>query len=293
MPDEELYYRSKKLEPSQSGILINISPREAGWNLITFQVRRLVLGDLWQEQTGDNEACLVLLRGTCQLDIEGEQAVLGSRKSVFDSYPHCAYLPSGTRFRVQATELCELAYSHVPARKKLEPKIIPPEECGCEIRGGGNATRQIIDIIPPEFPADRLLVCEVLTPSGNWSSYPPHKHDEDRPPREVKLEETYYYRFATPEGYGIQRLYYADGSLDKTWVLRDGDLLLIKQGYHPFVTAFGYHAYYLNVLAGEHRSMAAVDDPQYAELRKAWPEADPRLPLLEKPAPRSGNRGWK
>ena len=134
------------------------------------------------------------------------------------------------------------------------------------------------------FPADRLLVCEVFTPSGNWSSYPPHKHDRDRPPAEVKLEEIYYYRFEHPDAYGFQRLY--DGRTDQTVTVRHGDVVTVRSGYHPFVTAYGYNAYYLNVLAGTRRSMAASDDPRYAAFR-AWPPPDPRLPLVAPPDPAS------
>ncbi len=159
-----------------------------------------------------------------------------------------------------------------------------PRRAALEIRGGGNATRQIVDILPPAFPADRLLVCEVFTPAGNWSSYPPHKHDVDNPPAEVDLDEVYYFRMRDPDGYAFQRLYTADGSFDRTFKVTDGDLLLIHEGYHPFVTAFGYDAYYLNVLAGSRRSMAAADDPRYAKIRAAWPPPDPRVPLVSPPS---------
>jgi 5-deoxy-glucuronate isomerase len=123
----------------------------------------------------------------------------------------------------------------------------------------------------------------VFTPGGNWSSYPPHKHDVDDPPHEVDLDETYYFRMADPAGYAFQRLYTADGRADDTFKIQHGDLLLIHEGYHPFVTAFGYDAYYLNVLAGNRRSMAARDDPKYASLREAWPPPDPRVPLVPRP----------
>ena len=229
----------------------------------------------------------MLLQGHCQvsyrLAAKGATEVtttLGPRRSVFTDYPHALYLPAGTKFRVQADVPTELADGRAPSRQRFAPRHIGPEECGLEIRGGGNATRQIVDIMPPGFPADRLMVCEVFTPSGNWSSYPPHKHDQDRPPSEVKLEEIYYYRFDQPDGYGFQRLY--DGRSDRTEIVRHGDVITVRSGYHPFVTAYGYHAYYLNVLAGTRRSMAASDDPRYAALR-AWPPPDPRLPMLERP----------
>jgi 5-deoxy-glucuronate isomerase len=150
-----------------------------------------------------------------------------------------------------------------------------------EVRGSGNATRQINHIIPPEFAAHRLLVVEVLTPAGNWSSYPPHKHEVERLPVENELEEVYAYRFQAAEAFGLQRLYSKDGSLDETWTVRDGDVMLVPRGYHPFCSAHGYHGYYLNALAAEKRSMAAEDDPELAWTRDAWDamERDPRVPL--------------
>jgi 5-deoxy-glucuronate isomerase len=160
--------------------------------------------------------------------------------------------------------------------------FIAPEEVEIEVRGAGNATRQINHIVKPEFPAERLLVVEVFTPSGNWSSYPPHKHDEDRPPGEVILEETYYYRAARPEAFAIQRLYSPRHELDVTVTVRDGDLMLVPYGYHTTCAAHGYDLYYLNALAGDRRSMAASDDPQLAWIRAAWDrmEKDPRVPLV-------------
>src|SRR4029453_9165294 len=115
----------------------------------------------------------------------------------------------------------------------------------------------------PRAPPERLAICEVFTPSGNWSSYPPHKHDRHAPPVESDLEETYYYRFRDREAFGIQRLYTGDGRADRGTTVRHGYLVLVHEGYHPFVAAYGYDAYYLNPLAGSVRSMAATDDPQY------------------------------
>ncbi len=269
-----------------------------------FAVRFLAPGKPWSDVTGRNECCLVLLRGACEVAYDDRIVQLGPRADVFSAYPHALYLPPRTRVRVSAHVPTELADGRAPARTRLAARVIRPEDCGFEIRGGGNATRQIVDIMPPAFPADRLLVCEVFTPAGNWSSYPPHKHDVDRPPDEVKLEEIYYYRFAPAdvsrrssveaaadssrrgsvgaeaEAYGFQRLY--DRRDDRTLTVTHGDVTLIRQGYHPFVTAYGYNAYYLNVLAGSRRSMAASDDPRYAAFR-AWPQPDPRVPLVAPP----------
>jgi 5-deoxy-glucuronate isomerase len=170
------------------------------------------------------------------------------------------------------------------ADERFEPRAIPPEDVEIEVRGSGNATRQINHIIKPQFPAQRLLVVEVFTPAGNWSSYPPHKHDEDRPPDEVVLEEVYYYRTALePAGaFAVQRLYSPQHGIDLTETVRDGDLMLVPHGYHTTCAAHGYDLYYLNGLAGDRRSMAAADDPSLAWVRSAWSglEPDRRVPLV-------------
>ena len=185
----------------------------------------------------------------------GPRRPLGPRKSVFEAYPHAVYLPDGHTAVLQAVEVTEVAECRAPSTARLEPRFVAPSDCGYEIRGGGNATRQIVDILPPAFPADKLLICEVFTPGGNWSSYPPHKHDVDNPPGEVDLEEIYYYRMKQPDGYGLQRLYTGDGSRDETVKVEDGDVVLVRDGYHPYVSAYGIDSYYLNVLGGH----AAVD----------------------------------
>ena len=285
MAAPRVLFRSSPLPPGRTGAAVRITRARAGWRYVDFAVRQVAPGAPWSDATGGSECCLVLLRGACRIEFAGEAVELGPRRDVFSAYPHALYLPARTRFRVTAFEPTELGDGRAPSRARLEPRLIRPGDCGFEIRGGGNATRQIVDIIPPGFPADRLLVCEVFTPSGNWSSYPPHKHDRDRPPAEVKLEEIYYYRFAHPHAYGFQRLYDGrhGGGHDRTLTVVHGDVVLIRSGYHPFVTAYGYDAYYLNVLAGTRRSMAASDDPRYAAFRRDWPAPDPRLPLVAPP----------
>jgi 5-deoxy-glucuronate isomerase len=279
------YTSSRRTAPAESGTLLDITPRAAGWKYIRFSVRRVARGDTLAGRSDGEEICLVLLQGSCRASWDGGAATrLGPRASVFQAYPHALYLPHGHRYELTADSVCEVAVARAPSKRAdLEARLVRPEDCGFEIRGGGNATRQIVDILPPAFPADRLMLCEVFTPSGNWSSYPPHKHDQDRPPREVDLDEVYYYRMSDPRGYGVQRLYTGDGRTDETLKVEHGDVVLVREGYHPFVSAFGFHSYYLNVLAGERRSMAASDDPRYAELRRAWPPPDPRLPLIAKP----------
>jgi 5-deoxy-glucuronate isomerase len=274
-------FRSSPPPPGTTGTAVEITHRRAGWQYVDFAVRHVSPQAPWASATRSRECGLVLLRGMCRIDAAGQTIVLGPRRDVFSAYPHALYLPPRTRFLVTALEPTELADGRAPASATHPLRVIRPEDCGCEIRGGANATRQIVDVMPPTFPADRLMICEVFTPSGNWSSYPPHKHDVDTPPTEAKLEEIYYYRFADADGYGLQRLY--DMQRDETFAVRHGDVMVIRHGYHPFVAAYGYPAYYLNVLAGTRRSMAASDDPRYAALR-AWPPADPRVPVVAPPS---------
>ena len=274
-------FTSRTLPPDASGVLIDVTPRGAGWDLIRFTVRRIAAGTRWPLRSRGEECCVVLLRGGGEVSIDGGvHQSFGPREDVFAGYPHAVYIPDGHVAVFHAHAASEIAVGRAPSTKTLAPALVRPEHCGFEIRGGGNATRQIVDILPPAFPADRLMLCEVFTPSGNWSSYPPHKHDVDNPPLEVDLDEVYYYRMRRPDGFGFQRLYTADQRRDETLKVEDGDLVLIRDGYHPFVTAYGCDAYYLNVLAGTRRSMAATDDPRYAALRESWPPPDPRVPMV-------------
>ena len=278
--------RSRTIAKGRSGTQIAVTPHRAQWDYVGFAVRQVAGGDTWRGRTGRHEVCLVLLSGLAWITWSpgpAKRARLGPRRDVFTDYPHAVYLPPGTTFEVAATRMTEIAECRSPSTTHIGGRLIGPADCGLEVRGGGNATRQIIDILPASAEGDRLLVCEVLTPAGNWSSYPPHKHDRHAPPAEADLEETYYYRFSGPDGYGIQRLYTTDGRTNEALQVTDRDLVLVREGYHPFVAAPGYHAYYLNTLAGSYRSMAATDDPRYAHLRANWPPPDPRVPLIARP----------
>jgi 5-deoxy-glucuronate isomerase len=281
MKTSQLLYRSARVPPGRTAAALNLTPRALGWDRIHFAVRHLAPGAVWTGLSRGEERCLVLLRGEFDVEWDGASHRVGPRADVFTAYPHAVYLPAGTRFRIVARAACEIADARAASTATHAPRVIRPGDCGFEIRGGGNATRQIVDIVAPSFPADRLLLCEVFTPGGNWSSYPPHKHDTDDPPREVDLEEIYYFRYRDPNGYGFHRVY--TRRRDDTVRVTHGDVVAVRDGYHPFVTAYGYDAYYLNVLAGTRRSMAASDDPQYAHFRREWPPPDPRLPLVPRP----------
>jgi len=252
-----------------------------GFEFLAFEHRRLAVGGTLRARTGTRELAIVLLGGVCSVSSSaGTFPSFGQRPQVFAGLPYTLYLPVSTEFELTAEADSDLAFCYCRAEERHPAKLVVPGEVTVEIRGGGNATRQINHIIGPSFAAHRLLVCEVYTPGGNWSSYPPHKHDVHNPPGEVDLEEIYYYRVERPEGYAIQRVYTRDGRLDATLTVRDGQLVLIPEGYHPVVAAHGYNVYYLNALAGTARSMAASDDPDYAWVRQTWTSQDPRLPLV-------------
>ncbi len=255
-----------------------VTPESAGWRYLSFRVA----SEGFDASTGDEEIALVPLSGRCRVEADGQTWEIGDRESVFDGLPWALYLPRDTAYRVEPLGPLELAICGARCERRREPVLVRPDDVEIEVRGAGNATRQINHILKPEFPAERLLVVEVFTPAGNWSSYPPHKHDEDHPPGEVVLEEVYYYRMQMPEAFGLQRLYSPQHAVDLTETVRDGDLLLVPYGYHPFVAAHGYDAYYLNALAGDRRSMAASDDPDLGWVRDTWEQMspDPRVPVV-------------
>ena len=273
------------LKPSGApGEILSITQERAGWQTISLRVIRLEKQQTQIMAQPAEELALVMLGGQAAIRADGQRwEPLGARAGVFAGMPQALYLPVGTgRIEIEAlTNACEVAVCGARASRKFPAALIQPSSVEVEIRGGGNATRQINHIIKPEFPADRLLVVEVYTPSGNWSSYPPHKHDVHNPPGEVDLDEIYFYKISQPEGFAIQRVYTKDGRLDETLTVRDNELVLIPEGYHPVVAAHGYDCYYLNVLAGSARSMAASDDPDYAWVRGMWNSKDPRLPLVQ------------
>jgi 5-deoxy-glucuronate isomerase len=261
-----------------------IDPASASWRYLSFRVERLQDGEQVSRQTGGEELAFVPLGGRCAIESDGQRWELGERASVFDGMPWALYLPRDTAYTLIALGDVEVAVPGAVADERLEPRLVTPTDVEIEVRGSGNATRQINHIIKPEFPTQRLLVVEVFTPAGNWSSYPPHKHDEDHPPGEVVLEEVYYYRTRSePRGaFAVQRLYSPRHGTDLTETVRDGDIMLVPHGYHTTAAAHGYDLYYLNGLAGDRRSMAAADDPELAWIRPAWErlEPDPRVPLV-------------
>lgn len=271
-----------------AGTWDEITPESAGWTYCGLRVVRL--GEL-ELDTGDREFAVLPLAGSLTVNVEGRHFELAGRDSVFDRVTDWAYLPVDTRARLTGEAEVALAFAH--AERRLEPAYVPAGQVPVEIRGAGTATREVVNFLSPEgfAGADRLICVEVLTPDGNWSSYPPHKHD-DTPDSLANNEEIYYFRVGkagapgtSDEGFAIHRTYTADGSIDATVVVRDGDVFLVPRGYHgPSVAAPGYPLYYLNVMAGPNpqRTMAIIDDPAHGWVRASWEtmDADPRIPMI-------------
>jgi 5-deoxy-glucuronate isomerase len=254
-----------------------------GFEYLSFAVRKLKCGQCYEATLPGTELAIVMLGGICSVQSNvGEWSRIGGRTTVFDGMPYTLYLPPDSTFTISADTDCDLAFCYCRAEERHPAHLVTPDEVGIEIRGGGNATRQINSMIPPDFPAHRLIVVEVYTPPGNWSSFPPHKHDVHNPPGEVDLDEIYYYRVEKPEGFAVQKVYTADRRIDETLTVRNGELVLVPEGYHPVVAAHGYNVYYLNALAGSARSLAASDDPDYAWVRQTWKDKDPRVPVVKR-----------
>ena len=275
------------------GLILSITPEDAGWAFIHFQVRRLAAGASWSFASGENELALVNLTGQYAVDSSrGQWRHIGGRKDVFSGAAHALYLPRRTEFTITAEAAGEFAITWVPTTEDRDPWLIRPEDVTVSVRGGDNVSRQINDLLPPGSPVERLVLVEVYTPSGNWSSYPPHKHDvhiedEDGTLIEADLEEVYYYKIDKPEGYAYQRVYTDENSplqqaghpIDALVRAEDGDAVLVPEGYHPVVSAPGYTTYYLNVLAGSAQSLANQDDPQFTWVKDHYRGQDDRLPL--------------
>jgi 5-deoxy-glucuronate isomerase len=259
----DLLVASKK-EPDVDGIVVQVTPESAGWEYVGFEVLKLGAGRTAERRAGGEEVCLVPLSGRCAISTDREEWTnVGGRESVFDGAPHALYLPPGTEYRIEATTDLEIAVCSAPARRGAEPLLVQPEDIEVEIRGEGNMERRIHPILMEDRPAERLLVVEVLTPNGHWSSYPPHKHDREDPPNERYLEETYYHKVRPEQGFSVQRVYTEDRSLDETLTFQDGDVVLVPRGYHVVSAPPGYDLYYLNVMAGPVREWKIKNDPDH------------------------------
>jgi 5-deoxy-glucuronate isomerase len=290
----ELYFPAGTCGDDPDPLLI--TPERAGLSYCGLRVVRLAPGESRTLATGNQEFALLPLAGGATVETGGRRFTLSGRASVFAAVSDWAYVPIDSELRMTSEGGCELALASARAERRFEPAYVPAEAVPLEIRGAGPATRQVVNFLAPgAFDAvDRLICVEVLTPDGNWSSYPPHKHDDSRE-SPVSNEEIYYFRVGKvgtqatgSEGFGIHRTYTGDGSIDATVVVRDGDAFLVPRGYHgPCIAAPGYPLYYLNVMAGAvpPRTMAIVDDPAHAWVRESWEQLqpDPRCPMIRPP----------
>jgi 5-deoxy-glucuronate isomerase len=237
------------------GRVIHVTPKTAGWTYVGFDLWKRKLGELATGTDTRRETCLVFVSGRGSVRVGSEEfGILGGRASPFEGKPWSVFIPPGLVWSVEATEDLVLAVCTAPSKSKLPPRVIAPDVLVTETRGKGSNTRHVTNILPEWEMADSLLVVEVITPAGNTSSYPPHKHDEDNLPNESLLEETYYHRLSPPQGFAFQRVYTDDRELDEAMAVEDGDVTLVPRGYHPCATCHGYDLYYLNVMAGPHRT---------------------------------------
>lgn len=249
-----------------TGKVHDITPQSAGWGYVGFGLYRLEAGQRVAEVTGDREVILVLVEGKAALTAGGMAfGVLGERMDVFEKTPpHCLYVPNGSDWAAEAVTGCTLAVCSAPGRGGHAARRIGPEGITLTPRGKGANLRHINNIaMENEDCADSLLVTEVFTPAGNWSSYPPHRHDEDDFPRMTYLEETYYHRLNPAQGYGIQRVFTEDGTLDETMAVQSHDVVLVPRGHHPCGVPYGYEMYYLNVMAGPLRKWRFANHPDH------------------------------
>lgn len=246
------------------GKVHDITPASAGWRYVSFGLYRLRAGERAAEATGACEVVLVMVEGKACLSGAGrEWGVLGERMDVFErAPPHCLYLPNGTAWEARAETDCVIAVCSAPGKGSHPARRIGPDGISLTARGKGTNTRYVNNIaMENEDVCDSLLVTEVFTPAGHWSSYPSHRHDEDDFPRITYLEETYYHRIRPADGFGLQRVYTDDGQLDVSMAVHDGDVVLVPRGHHPCGAPYGFEMYYLNVMAGPLRKWRFVASP--------------------------------
>jgi 5-deoxy-glucuronate isomerase len=268
--------------------LVDLSPEAAGWAFSGLTVLGLAPGGSHHFSTGPDEAVVLPLQGSCVVECEGQRVELVGRPDVFAGPSDFVYLPTGAEAVLSSTAGGRFALPRARARRRLPLRHVPASDVPVELRGAGSCSRQVNNFCTPEaFEADRLIACEVLTPAGNWSSYPPHKHDEAGP-GESELEEIYYFEVAAPdgrEGVAYQRVYGAEERpVDVLAEVRNGDVVLVPHGWHgPSMAAPGYDLYYLNVMAGPgaERAWLITDDPAHGWVRSTWEgtAVDARLPF--------------
>ncbi len=240
---------------------------DRGMKLTRFGVLQLADGTVYEGTTGEFEVALVLLGGKCAIQGKDFAFVeVGGRRNVFDGKPHTVYLPRHTDYVITALGDVDIAVNESPAsRDTAKPTVITPEMCRELKLGRENFTRKATIMLDETFDSEHFYIGEGMIPSGNWSGYPPHRHDVDNPPAEIDMEETYFYRFDPPQGFGIQKVYQPDGSIDETYTVKYNDTVAIAQGYHPLCGAPGYQMYYLWTMCGAvNRGLISSLDPAHS-----------------------------
>jgi len=263
--------------PDPDGVVNHVDPADAGWDWVTVTVYRLAPGQAVTRDPDGQERLVLVLEGAAAVTA-GDLVLdrIGSRSSVFDGPAAPVVLVSpGDAIKVVAATDALVVVAAAPGGPVKSTRYIAPGDVLVEARGQGNTARRIHHLLDPQMEAGRLIAFEVYTPGGNWSSYPPHKHDTENPPVEARLEELYFYRFAKPGAFGFQRVYTADRSLDESMAVGDLDIVVVPEGYHPFGAPAGYDAYYLNIMAGPNRAWHFTIDPDHAWLMN-WSPAAPR-----------------
>lgn len=276
--------RERHLSSGPDGL--TVTPESAGWEYCGLTVQTHAPDAPVELTTDGRELCILPLAGHGTVEVDGRTVALAGRASPFEAVTDFLYVPLGSELRASLTG--RFAYASARASTRLTLHHGAAADVPVEVRGAGPATRQVNNFLAPGVVETEHLVCvELLTPEGNWSSYPPHKHDRDDAPgrsaEEAELEEIYYFEVAGEGGFAVHRTYTADRTVDDTIVVHDQDAYLIPRGYHgPCIAAPGHHLYYLNVLAGPGEpSLAFSDDPAHHWLRAAWEtmERDPRVPM--------------
>ena len=276
----ELHRRAAPAGPDGATIRIDAATEPAdlggaGWHWISFSAHTLEAGASIARPADDREVAVIVLEGVVRIEAAGRSyGEVGSRASVFDPVPAPVLLVEpGQGIEITARGRATVAIAAAPGGDTHVTRLIESASIRVEARGAGQTARTVHHLLPPEAAAGRLIVVEVRTPGGNWSSYPPHKHDTNDPPRECLLEELYYYRFRRPQGFAFQRVYSADRSLDEALMPMHGDAVLVPRGYHPVGVPAGYDCYYLNVMAGPIRQWQFTLDPDHAWLMDWNPNA--------------------
>ena len=284
---DRLHCRST--DKGRSGAFAAVDAKRAGWETMNFAAVRLRQGKTFEIAIDAFEYVAVVLSGQCNIKTsKGDFNQVGQRADVFSGMPHALYLPPHTEFEIEScSDNFEFASCWVAAQKEHQPQLITPKDVELRLLGGGNASRQMCRVIGGDFPAERLMVYELYTPGGNWSSYPPQKHDTHKTDEkgtvlEAQLNRFSFYKFDRPSGYAYQRVYSSDKSSDITMLARQHDVILMPGGYYTLVSAPATTTYTLNFLAGSTRQYAASTDPDYVWVADTLHGMDPRLPVVDR-----------